>query len=94
MTVIGPIVVKNGTAPAKRPHRGKTTDKTPVYAVIHTMKPRDYFECPNTRKLTPKQADQFKQTVRNWLREHEYDDSIEVYEADGGGVWVKYREQA
>ncbi|MCC7464430.1 MAG: hypothetical protein IT480_18450, partial [Gammaproteobacteria bacterium] len=53
MSIVGPIVVKNGTAPAKRPHRGKTTEKAPVYAAIHTMKPGDYFECPNTRKLTP-----------------------------------------
>lgn len=89
MTVIGPIVIKNGTPPAKRAHRGRITDKTPVYNAIHNMKPNDYFECPNTRKLTPKQADQYRQTVRNWLRVNGYDDVIEVYEADEG-VWVKH----
>lgn len=90
MSIVGPIVVKNGTAPAKRPHRGKTTEKAPVYAAIHTMKPGDYFECPNTRKLTPKQSDQYRQTVRNWLRVNEYEGLIEVYEAESGGVIVRH----
>lgn len=93
MSIVGPIVIKHGEAPSKRAHRGRATDKTPIYAAIHTMKPGDYFECPNTRKLTPKQSDQFRQTVRNWLRVNGYDDLIEVYEAGCGGVWVKYREQ-
>lgn len=94
MSVVGPIVIKHGEAPARRKHRGKVTERAPVYRAIQELKPGGHFECPNTRRLTAKQEELYINAVRNWIRDNEYEDCVEVYPTEGFGIVVRHRQAA
>lgn len=94
MTVVGPILIKQGPAPERRRNRGKVTARTPIYMAIHEMKPGGWLECPNTRKLDAKAEELYVNAVRNWLRDNGYEDVVEVYQTEGFGIIVRHKETA
>lgn len=81
-----PIVIRTGPAPARRRQPGRESINTPYYALVHRLKPGQWVEFSPSRGLKADALQQYVQTVRNWVRENEYADHVEVYIADGDVV--------